>query len=198
MKKNYILVDFENVQPKSLEVLKDHDFEVIVFVGSTQTKISFELASTMQSMGEKARYIKITGNGPNALDFHIAYYIGELAANNPGSYFHIISKDKGFDQLIAHLKSKKIPVSRKAKIESIPILRISNSSSLTERVDSVIDFLQSRGNMKPRKVKTLRNSISNLFLKKVTEVELDQIIESLIKKKIINTNETKVTYNLPS
>ena len=194
MKKNYILVDFENVQPKNLEVLKGHDFEIIVFVGSKQSKVSFELASAMQSLGKKARYIKIAGNGPNALDFHIAYYIGELASTNPGSHFHIISKDKGFDQLITHLKSKKIPVSRKAKIESIPILRIANSSSLPERVDSVIDFLKSRGNMKPRKIKTLKNSINNLFPKKINELELEKIVQSLINKKIISTIENKVTY----
>ena len=196
VKTNFILVDFENVQPKSLKIIKDYDFRVIIFVGAQQSKIPFDLASTMQSLGDKASYIKIAGNGPNALDFHIAYYIGELASSNPGSYFHIISKDRGFDLLIKHLKDKRILISRHSKIEDIPLLRIANTTNLTQRVDAVIEFLKSRGNSKPRKVTTLKNSINNLFLKKIEEKELEEIIQNLVKKNFISTRENKVTYTL--
>jgi hypothetical protein len=51
----------------------------------------------MQALGAKAQYVKISGNGSNALDFHIAFYIGHLGAVDPTAYFHIISKDAGFD-----------------------------------------------------------------------------------------------------
>ena len=54
----------------------------------------------MQSLGADAEYVRIEGNGPNALDFHIAFYIGNIAAKDPDCYFHIISKDTGFDPLI--------------------------------------------------------------------------------------------------
>jgi hypothetical protein len=91
MTTNYVLIDFENVQPKNLEILANHPFKVFVFVGANQTKVSFDQAAAMQAMGDKARYIKIGGNGPNALDFHIAYYIGEFAAQEPDANFHIIS-----------------------------------------------------------------------------------------------------------
>ena len=91
MKTNYVLIDFENVQPKSLEVLKGHNFKVIVFIGDKQTKIPFELAQTMQSLGNDAEYVKISGNGSNALDFHIAFYIGHISVKETDSYFHIIS-----------------------------------------------------------------------------------------------------------
>jgi hypothetical protein len=30
---NYVFMDFENVQPKNLEILTNHPFEVFVFVG---------------------------------------------------------------------------------------------------------------------------------------------------------------------
>lgn len=68
---NYVLIDFENVQPKNLELLSKHPFRILVFVGASQTKVSYELAEAMQRLGENARYIKIEGNGRNALDFHI-------------------------------------------------------------------------------------------------------------------------------
>ncbi|NIA27393.1 MAG: hypothetical protein GWP02_04995, partial [Desulfobulbaceae bacterium] len=102
MATNYVLIDFENVHPKNLELLTKHPFKVFVFVGASQTKVPFDLADSMQFLGNDARYIKISGNGQNALDFHIAYYIGELAGKDADAQFHIISKDKGFDPLIQH------------------------------------------------------------------------------------------------
>lgn len=197
MRTNYILIDFENVHPKNLEILKGHEFKVIVFVGANQTKITLELAAAMQSLGDNAKYIQIEGNGPNALDFHIAFYIGEIAAQDSNCYFHIISKDTGFDPLIRHLKTKKIYVQREKDVSEIPFLKISNSKSLPERVSSIIEFLKSRGNAKPRATKTLSNSINNLFMKKLGDEELSEILEELIKRKVVIVNGTKVSYDLP-
>ena len=90
MKTNYVLIDYENVQPEAMAVLEKEHFKVIVFVGANQTKVTFEVASVLQRLGDKAEYVKITGNGSNALDFHIAFYIGQLAAQEPEAYFHIV------------------------------------------------------------------------------------------------------------
>ena len=116
----YVLVDFENVQPKNLELLKEHPFRVLVFIGANQTKFPRHFVVAMQALGEQADYVEIVGSGPNALDFHIAYYIGELAAQEPDARFHIISKDRGFDPLIRHLKGKKIRVRREKDLAEIP------------------------------------------------------------------------------
>ena len=191
MKTNYVLIDFENVQPKNLELLKGHGFKVIVFVGSKQVKISFDLACAMQSLGADAEYVKIEGNGPNALDFHIAFYMGNIAAKDPDCYFHVISKDTGFDPLIKHLKTKRIYAQREKDISEIPLLKIS------KRIDAIVEFLKVRGAAKPRAVKTLSNSINSLFMKKLEEDELGKIMDELIRQKIVVTNGSKVTYQLP-
>jgi PIN domain len=104
MRTNYILIDYENVQPAALPEIEATHFRLLVFVGASQTKVRFDVANAVQRMADRAGYIKISGNGANALDFHIAYYVGHLAAKEPEAYFHIISKDTGFDPLIAHLK----------------------------------------------------------------------------------------------
>jgi len=93
---NYVLVDFENVQPKDIGLLKDGPFKVKVFLGPNQSKIPVSLASSLQSLGDNAEYIVIGTAGSNALDFHIAYYIGTLSSGDPTAFFHIISKDSGF------------------------------------------------------------------------------------------------------
>ena len=120
MTTQYVLVDFENVQPRNVGLLRGGPFRIKVFVGASQSKVSFDTAQVLQSFGPDAEYIQISGNGPNALDFHIAYYIGELAANHPGATFHIISKDTGFDPLIKHLKARGIDCKRSAAITDIP------------------------------------------------------------------------------
>ena len=50
---NYVLIDFENVQPRNLEILASHPFKVLVFVGASQAKIPFELAAAMQQLGRE-------------------------------------------------------------------------------------------------------------------------------------------------
>ncbi len=107
MRTNYVLIDLENVKPAAFELLNHDHFRVMVFAGSNQPKVPVDFADSLQRLGGKTGYIMISGNGPNALDFHIAYYIGRLAAENPNAYFHIISKDTGFDPLIRHLKTQK-------------------------------------------------------------------------------------------
>ncbi len=89
MRTNVVLIDYENVQPAGLDLL-DHDyFKVLLFVGENQTRLSRELVFALHRMGNRAEYVEIAGNGRNALDFHIAYTIGRLAAENPNAYFHI-------------------------------------------------------------------------------------------------------------
>lgn len=198
MQTNYVLIDFENVQPKNLEILSKHPFKIFVFVGANQVKVSFDLATAMQKLGKDAEYIKISGNGPNALDFHIAYYIGELASQDPEAIFHIISKDRGFDPLINHLKTRKIKVQREKDLAEIPVLRVSSSTSSDEKVSVIVKNLIGRGQSRPRKVKTLTNTINALFTKKLEDKELLSLVKHLQEKNYIVVKEGNVSYKLPT
>jgi len=194
---NYVLIDFENVQPKNLELLTTQPFKVFVFVGASQTKVSFDLADSMQLLGNDARYIKIAGNGQNALDFHIAYYVGELAAKDKEAQFHIISRDKGFDPLIKHLRSRKIRIQREKDLAEIPLLQISTTTSNDEKIAAIVKNLGGRGQSRPRKVKTLENTINTLFTKKLNKNELASLVKELQKRKLIVVNQSNVSYKLP-
>jgi hypothetical protein len=191
------LIDFENVHPKNLELVTKHPFKVFVFVGANQAKVPFDLADSMQLLGNDAKYIKIAGNGQNALDFHIAYYIGELAGKDPDAHFHIISKDKGFDPLIKHLKSRKVKVMRETDLAEIPLLRVPVSTSDDEKISAIVKNLGGRGQSRPRKVRTLENTINNLFTRKLEKKELGALIEELQKRKLIVVNQGNVSYKLP-
>jgi PIN domain len=197
LKNNYVLIDFENVQPKNLAILNGHEFKVIVFVGSNQAKVPFDLACALQAFGNNAEYIKIGGNGPNALDFHIAFYIGQLAEKDPNAYFHIISKDAGFDPLIKHLKERKIFAQRERDLTEISLLRISNVTSAEEKLGAIVKSLAARGHSRPRKVKTLTNTINALFSKTLEDTELMDLIEEMKKRSLIVVENETVNYRPP-
>ena len=197
MKKHYILIDYENVQTKSLAVLHstpNQAFRVIVFVGANQSKIPIELVSSMQGFGNKAEYVQITGSGRNALDFHIAYYLGALTERDPAGYFHVISKDTGYDQLIKHLKGKKVSAARQKDLFEIPWLSSSNKKPMNEQITAIVENLAARGNSRPRKVKTLKNSINSLFGNKLEAEKIDNLVKDLQEQKYIVIKQENVTY----
>ena len=197
MANNYVLIDYENIQPKNLEILSHHPFTVLIFVSASQTKIPFDLAAAMQPIGEKARYIKIGGSGRNSLDFHLAFYLGELAANDSEGFFHIISKDTGFDPLIKHLQARKIRIQREKDLAEIPVLRMSFATSCEDKIAAIVKNLIGRGQSRPRKVKTLANTINSLFTKKLEESELKALVDELQNRgHIAVTEDGNVSYKL--
>jgi hypothetical protein len=195
---NYVLIDLENVQPGNLELLSSHPFKVFVFVGASQASIPFDLAAAMLRLGERAKFIKIGGNGKNALDFHLAFYVGELAARDPDAYFHVISKDTGFDPLINHLKGRKIRVQREKDLTEIPVLRMASTASNDDKIAAIVKNLAGQGQARPRKVQTLANAINSLFTKKLEEQELLSLVAELQKRNFIVVKEGNVSYKLPS
>jgi len=197
MRTNYVLIDYENVQPRSLaSLIGKQSFKVMLFVGANQAKVSFEVAESMQALGNDATYIKISGNGSNALDFHVAYYIGRIACEDPTAFFHIISKDAGFDPLIAHLKTKKILAARSSDVGDIPLLKAANSKTLTEKVEVVVANLRPRGASRPRTVRTLSSTVGSLFQKQLAEADVKAILAELVKNGHVVVDGTKVTYTL--
>lgn len=198
MRVNYVLIDFENVQPSSLAELDADHFRVLVFVGANQNKVSFDTAVAMQRLGTRAAYVKIAGNGTNALDFHIAFHIGQLCVQDPSAFFHIISKDTGFDPLVQHLRERKLYAGRFSDVADIPLLKAANSKTIAEKVALVVANFQRKGPSKPRTLKTLKSTIDSLFQKQLTEGDLAAVVKGLESEGLVSINEGQVTYALPS
>ena len=194
MRKNYIFIDYENVQPESIAGLEKGNFYILLFLGANQSKINTQLARSLQPLGSRVEYITLSGNGKNALDFHIAYYIGERAAIEPEAYFHIVSKDSGFDPLIEHLNERNILASRSGSIGEISILQKSSLKTLPERT-SVVKARLAQMEGKPSTVKTLSSTINALFQKTLSEEEVDMVVKDLCGKGVIAIiNKTRVAY----
>jgi hypothetical protein len=180
MKNCYVLVDFENIQPKDIGVLNGGPFKIKVFLGAHQAKIPLEMARAMQAFGPHAEYIQIDGRGRNALDFHIAYYIGRLAAETPDACFYLMSKDTGFDPLIKHLIAQNVFCQRFKSIADIHLAKAPHSGSVSEKVDVIINNLTRRKVAKPKTVKTLRSTLKALSVSE----KVDVIINNLTRRKV--------------
>ena len=136
----YVLIDYENIQPKNLLLLAQESFHVAVFVGPNQDTIRVEVLDLMQRLGnDRVKHIKVADKGKNSLDFHLAYYLGRLVERNPDGHYHVISKDNGYDPLISHLGSRSITAYRHDDISRIPsIMHASAALPRTEppRIES--------------------------------------------------------------
>ena len=193
-KANFVLIDYENVQPRDMSLLLGGSFKVSVFVGATQAKLPFEMADVMQKLGADAEYVKIEGSGPNALDFHIAYYVGKLSSEYPGAYFHIISKDTGFDPLTRFLKARGIHCERRATLLDIPLLAVAGMTTGDERIEAITENLKKRKLSRPRKARTLAATINSLFGSKLSADELTDLLDQLKTKRVIKDSGGKITY----
>ncbi|MGX9726871.1 MAG: PIN domain-containing protein [Candidatus Electronema sp. VV] len=208
MKRNYVLIDYENVQVQSLTLLKGEQFSVRVFLGPNNTKLPVELVVAMQELGSRAEYIVLETPGTNALDFHIAYYLGALAAADPAGFFHIISKDTGFDPLIRHLRNRKISISRSAAIEELPCCKhpaqttasktAAAPSSTEDMIKLAVSELIKHKDKKPAKIKTLRNVIQGRLGKDTPAAKVDAVYNGLVKLGYVKINGEKVSYALPA
>lgn len=199
MPTDVVLVDFENVQQTSLEALDADHHRVIVFVGANQAKVPIEMVSATQRMGDRAQYIQISGSGPNALDFHIAFYIGEMAAKDPAASFRVISKDTGFDPLIEHLQARGISVTRSAPPEKakVPRPKPTIPPIAKERAGVLLKALRQPKATMPRTHESLGHHIATHFKKQqLSATEIRAIINALREQGAIAIADGKVSYSL--
>ena len=194
MRTNIVLIDSENVKPESIEKLKREHFHVVVFVGTNQKRLDFAIVNAVHSLGSNGSYVPISGNGPNALDFHIAYYIGKLSAANPDAYFHIISKDKGFDPLIKHLKEQKIFCARSSSVSEIPLVKSSDKLPPKERAADFYEKRIASAKARPATVTSLQSAILSHFHKLLSPEEVANVVKALKQAGHVVVNGKKVAY----
>lgn len=168
-----------------------------VFCGANQTKIPLALVTELQPLGLDAEYIQIDGTGRNALDFHIAYYIGRLSKEFPGAVFYIVSKDTGFDPLIKHLKAQGTACHRVSSLSSIARSALRPPTSSLDRTQRVVDSLLNRSKGRPLTRKALTAFIKGQLNAQGTEATVNEVIERLKQSGVSILPDGKVKYPSP-
>lgn len=102
MKEQHLLVDYENVHSTIEDLLKlaPKLTDVWLFHGPGQ----INSAEQVKAKHERVTLVPHSGKGKNALDFHLSFYLGYVAARHPQASLMVVANDKGYDSMIGHAK----------------------------------------------------------------------------------------------
>jgi hypothetical protein len=195
LKTNFVLIDYENVRTHSasdLSVLKSEDFAVKLFLGVHDKMLSVDFVEALLPIGRRVEIIRLKASGANALDFHVAFYIGKLSCQKPESTFHIISKDRDYDALIKNLKTTGVVVHRHRCIADITM----ENTTVNDLVATTITALRKAAHP-PSTQKKLRNAVDQLFKKELSEERLLELIAALSESGVVQIVGDKISYHLP-
>jgi len=202
---HYILIDHENIPTLEVGDIGALPVKVLVFLGEHTTKLALKDVKKLMTHAAKIDLIEIAGNGKNALDFHIAYYVGRISAADPGASIYIVSKDKGFDPLIAHLTARNVRVQRAAAVPKFSDARAARPAPAAdadavpeaERLGRLVEILTKNAKSRPRKRKTLVSTIGAHFNKQLSEDEVNALIAALERQgKLAIDEKGTVAYRL--
>lgn len=195
MKNNIILIDYENIQNVDLKPLINQDVTIYIFHGKDQKFTGPLLKIALEFGKDKFIPIEICGNGKNAADFHIAYFMGKLSNEFENPFFHIISKDTGFKPLAQYIKDvDKINCLQESSIAANHLLKPVPEQNTKSNYQIVADFLSARKAAKPKTITTLRNLIISTCKNEISEAEADCIIQQLVTHNVIISKEEYVSY----
>ncbi len=212
MRTKFILVDHENVPEIDLSVLAGEATPAIICVGVKQMTLKTDLVLKIQAMGNRGEFVKCPGICKDALDHVLAFRIGQLTRECPDAEFHIVSDDKGFDVLIAHMKKENLSAKRiessksgskmskqkatksiasakaKAKVEAIVEVK-----TTPQRAQFFMNALRAKLGEAPPSLGQLRQMIRVQFAN-LEDKDLESLITSLRSRKFLAVDGDKVTY----
>jgi hypothetical protein len=224
MAESVLLVDYENIGKVDLGAIPA-GVRVPFFFGASQRSVPTEFLKAALRLGERFVPIDIEGQGKNALDFHIAFYLGEYLALAPQSACVILSRDKGFDPLIKHLIKRGFAVRRANSIvealgsrpppaaapRGASAARPAAARPAAARLAAARLAAQGDGGAllaealqllagtqkirRPRKRKGLIAVLDSHFSKKVPESELQGLVDKLITRGELSESNGAITYH---
>ena len=203
---NHVFVDFENVHEVDAALIGTKAVSFTLLLGARQTKLDVGLVEKMMKHAAAVELIRLTTSGRNALDFALAYYLGRKALADPTAYFHIISKDTGYDPLIAHLRSRHIHVRRHDSFDTLTFSGIAKVAAAApkaepagteESVNRALEHLRKNVANRPKKKKTLLSHLKSQLGKDATATDAARLLERLQKAGHIRIGDKDaVTYAL--
>lgn len=198
---NWVLVDYENVQNIELDLVAGMPVHVILFIGQQQKSVPVALLTKALTMKEQVTVIESAGTGKNAMDFQIAFHAGRITDADPEAYVHFVSKDKGFEVLVKHMKSRKLFADQAASFASLRFLAAKADFKVVpaaERAEYAIERLRKQTPAsRPRKKRTLLSSVAAMFGKRLAAGEVESVVDQVIARGTIVVGENDgVTYSL--
>jgi len=196
---NYIFVDFENTQDIDLDLIADKPVKIVLVLGGKQERLPVALVKKLLKYAAQIEVIETEQTGNHALDFVLACEIGVKSVADPGGFFHILSRDKGFDAVIRHLKERKIFGARHEEFAKIPVLVEVKALTSEERLENLRARFTNPKTTRPARLKTLQSSINAIFKKQLSAEDIQATVDALAKAKVLSVSpDGKVSYQVPT
>jgi hypothetical protein len=209
-----VFVDFENVPNVDLDAIEKLSAFVTLLIGKNQTKLDTALVMQIQRHPSKVRLIDVGGSGRNALDLTLAYYLGRAVIEAPAAELHIVSKDKDFEPLIAHLRRDGMKISRADSFGALSFLPAKKPAALLKKpvhratieapenpdqaeakLEKLIARLNNHAGPRPKRKKGLLSHISTAFGNRLNEAELLELADQLVARDVCKIDaRDRVTY----
>lgn len=181
MIRRLLLIDYENIHHFDLARL-DADVDVVVFVGVGQ-KIPPALKVAANKLGDRVMWLKMGGTGPNALDFHIACYLGRVLEMESGHTCYVLSHDHGFDPLLKHLNAMGLATFRIESLASLGIELSEKDEAVYQRI--AVTLRRQPKASRPKSRAALIKTIAAQYRVKPSALHVNAIVARMIKSKLL-------------
>ncbi|MBI4595648.1 MAG: hypothetical protein HY730_04625 [Candidatus Tectomicrobia bacterium] len=195
MMDSVLLIDYENVQQVDISEIDKESYSVKVFVGASQNKIPFDVVTAAQAFGPSLEWIKIDADGKNALDFHIAYFLGKYSQAQPHQKFIVLSKDTGFDPLVRFLNKNGTPCSRINSLLELDKNKIKGKPPGSDFEKAISNLKKIDPNKRPRTRSTLTKHFKTA-LGTDKDSEVNTVIDLLFMQGIVYEEGARVKYKV--
>ncbi len=112
MAQNYVFIDYENMKSVDPRIFALERTTITLLLGAQNHSLETRTVQALLHHRATVELVRLEKAGKNAVDFALAYYLGHKTIAEPLTFFHIVSKDKGYDPLIEHLRTRHIKVAR--------------------------------------------------------------------------------------
>jgi hypothetical protein len=211
---NHVFVDLENVKTVDCSVVASKNLRLYLFLGPQNKKLDIAIVECLLEHSQTVHMIRSPKSGKNALDFVLAYHLGQTVLTDPKGFFHIVSKDTGFDALVELLKSRNNKVKRHDDWESLsmhasikppvstpaaaPAAKAASAPktpaapakpSLSTAAAKMLENLKKSPKNRPKKHKSLITHARNFSGKDKPDADAEELITELKKSKALEIDE---------
>ena len=220
----HLLVDFENLQPPPEHVVRVRGeySHLWVFHGPHQNKFDAAMVNAWKPLGDRLQLVQSSKNGKNALDFHIAYFLGVLreqdVAARRKSIYIVVTGDGGFDALFDFMRGQGCAVDKTGSIPEALALaerlqtqaKKSSGSKAVEKptalratlveedIAKIVAALALDPKSRPATRKKLEPYVLARLGNKVTPAVAQAVVKQLTKRGVVTFDGEKIKYVLPA
>lgn len=221
---NHVFVDLENVKSIDPRVRGGKNFTFHLFYGPQNKKLDMGVVERLFENSQSVKIVRSPKTRKNALDFVLAYHLGQAVQSDPKGSFHIVAPDMGYESLVELLRSRNVEIQKHAdwsglkcraaaKVAVIPPTKTPPAAAtpaakapavakpaakgLSVAAEKLLKNLRKSEKNRPKKEKTLAAHARNFSGKDKPEADAAKVIEELRKAGHLAIDEKgAVTYQL--